>query len=74
MSERDETAQPLGQAVCSRETKLAILVQLIDDGEDKLWILKSVVHDDSEVYGEADDRNKGQLVVKTWWAEKEGMI
>jgi len=73
VSERDEP-QPLGEAVCSRETPTAILVQLIDDGEDTMWIPKSCLHDDSEVYGEYEDQNRGQLVVKMWWAEEKGLV
>lgn len=74
MSHRQPEPQPLGEAVCCAETPKAIQVLLIDDGEDKLWIPKSVVHDDSEVYGLASDRNEGQLVVQKWWAEKEGYV
>lgn len=34
------------------------------------WVPKSVIHDDSEVYDGGD--GEGDLVVETWWAEKEG--
>lgn len=66
--------QPLGEAYCHKETPGAILVQLIDDGEDRFWVPKSCLHDDSECWGEAPDRREGQLVVKFWWAEKEGYV
>ena len=51
-----------------RETGLAVLV-LSDTGEEK-WIPKSVIDDNSEVYGHGTD---GVLIVAEWWAEKEGL-
>jgi hypothetical protein len=54
---------------CDRETELAIHV-LFDDGTHK-WIPKSVVDDDSEVYGIG---HEGELVVAEWFALKEGLI
>ena len=32
------------------------------------WIPRSVIHDDSEVYGR---EHTGKVVVMQWWAEKE---
>lgn len=52
---------------CLRETNKAVLVTR---GGGELWIPKSVLHDDSEVY-EGGDR--GKLVVQTWWAEQNGV-
>jgi len=37
-------------------------------GEDT-WIPYSQIDDDSEVFREGD---KGTLIIKDWWAEKEG--
>lgn len=51
-----------------KETDLALLVEL--DGEE-VWIPKSVIDDDSEVYRVGDE---GTLVVHEWWAEKEGLV
>lgn len=47
----------------------------VDIGTRTLWIPKSVVHDDSEVYraGHGDDGSEGTLVVARWFAEKEGL-
>jgi hypothetical protein len=50
------------------ETDKAILVKF-EDGK-KTWIPKSVIHDDSEVYKMGTD---GTLIVKRWFAEKEGL-
>jgi hypothetical protein len=56
------------QARALRETEKAILVQI---GKDELWIPKSCLHDDSEVFAEDDE---GECAVKLWWAEKEGLV
>jgi hypothetical protein len=51
-----------------QETDKAILVKF-EDGS-KSWIPKSVIDDDSEVYQMGTD---GTLIVKQWFAEKEGL-
>lgn len=64
----------LGEAECIRESEKGLLVDLIDAGatdDEPVWIPKSAVHDDSEVYDE-DENSVGELIVKHWWAEKEG--
>ena len=57
--------------ICEKETAKAILV-LFPHGT-RSWIPKSVVHDDSEVYGEHPDAREGKLVIARWFAEKEGI-
>jgi hypothetical protein len=49
-----------------RDTGKAILVRIGDEHEK--WIPQSVVSDDSEIWAEGD---KGDLVIKAWFAEKE---
>lgn len=58
----------LGDGRCIRQTDRAILVQL-ESGEE-LWIPQRCVHEDSEVYA-AD--HEGDVVVESWWAEKENL-
>lgn len=58
----------LGQARVIQETDKAILVRLEDEQE--VWIPKSVIHDNSEVYSEKS--GEGMLVVAEWWAERNG--
>jgi hypothetical protein len=58
-----------------RETEKAVLVTLPEFGGDKdvqVWVLKSVITDDSEVHDvECYNANgPGKLVVKGWWTEK----
>ncbi len=60
----------LGKAKILQTTAKAIRVLLDSDGK-TYWVPESCVHDDSEVFRGCDD--EGDLVVKTWWAEKEGL-
>lgn len=48
-----------------RETEKALLV-LTDEG-DELWVPKSVVDEDSEVFQKDDE---GTLIVQEWFAKK----
>ena len=59
----------LAVEVVKAETYLAILC-LFESG-DELWIPKSQIHDDSEVY--AKDHS-GELVIPEWLAEEKGLI
>lgn len=56
-----------------RATDKALLVEA-EDLDEEVWVPRSVVHDDSEVwdYDDEDARGPGDLVVKEWWAEKQG--
>lgn len=56
---------------CLRESPKALLVTAKDLGDKEVWIPKSVIHDDSEVYKKGDH---GTLKVPMWFAEKEGWI
>ncbi len=58
----------LGNGLCNHETKEAVRVVL--DDRSVRWIPKSVLHDDSEVYGNG---HQGDVVVHEWWADKEGL-
>ena len=59
----------LGNGKVIRETDKAIL---FENEDEKFWVPKSVIHDDSECWADADDKREGELVVKRWFAEKEG--
>jgi len=56
----------VGYARAIRETDKALL---LDYENEEVWIPKSVIDDDSEVWREEDE---GELVVKDWFAEKKG--
>lgn len=64
--DEDDDTYVMGEGKCTQDTEKALLI-VIDDK--KLWIPKSVVHDDSEVYRTGQE---GKVVVKLWWAEKNG--
>jgi hypothetical protein len=51
-----------------RETDKALLVEV--EGHE-VWCPKSVIDDDSEVF--SAKHGEGELVVASWWAEKEGL-
>ena len=63
----------LGQAEVIGFSDLALKCQ-VEDREKPLWVPRSVIHDASEVYGTAPHNNSGELIVATWWAEKNGLI
>jgi hypothetical protein len=52
----------------SRETDKAILVEI--KGEE-VWIPKSQIHDDSEVYASG---HTGKLVITEWLAREKGLV
>lgn len=54
--------------VCKRETDAALLCEI--EGED-IWIPKSQIHDDSEVYEEG---HSGTLIVSEWIAKQKNLI
>lgn len=65
-----ESQEPekLGRGVCEEERMMAVRVVL---GGVHYWIPKSVLHDDSEVF---QNGHVGEVIVKHWWAEKEGWV
>lgn len=67
MSEGSEDPVHVGTAKVLRESAKALLIDL--EGE-SVWIPKSIIHDDSEVWN--TENGEGELVVKAWFARKEG--
>ena len=61
----------LGNGKVIQSSDKALRVKL--DTGDVVWIPKALIHDDSEVYDD-DEGREGDVVVKTWWAEQEGLI
>jgi hypothetical protein len=70
--ERDETFT-IDDCYCEAETGIALLVDGASDefAMGSVWIPKSQVHDDSEVYMKDTE---GLLVVSRWFAEKKGWL
>lgn len=65
-----DDACSLGDGKVVRATAKALLVQL--ETGDEVWIPRSVLHDNSEVYDDAENR-EGEVVVKQWFADREGL-
>jgi len=65
--DRGNEPHTLGDGKIIRETDKALLIRANDKD---IWVPKSVVHDDSEVFDMEND--EGTVVVKRWWAEKNG--
>lgn len=47
---------------------------LIDIEGETMWIPKSGVHDDSEVWKDEPGYNEGTLILEGWIARKKGLI
>ena len=69
MREGDKTAS-FDNVVCKKATDKALLVVIEDED---YWIPLSHVHDDSEVYDDADHAD-GKLVVSEWIAQQKGLV
>ena len=70
MKDGNEPGYEVGQAGASWETDDA--VQFAVDGVGVMWIPKSQIHDDSEVWKRGQE--PGMLVVTQWLAERKGWI
>lgn len=57
-----------GDVIASSDKALKIELY---SGEET-WVPLSVLHDDSEVYDD-EDNSSGEVIVKSWWADKEGL-
>lgn len=54
------------------ETEKALLVECAE-WEGDMWIPKSQIHDDSEVYG-GKDGTEGTLIISAWLAKQKGLV
>lgn len=62
----------LGNGKVIATSEQAILIDFTELGEEA-WIPRSVITDDSEVPEDAEKGDEGEVAVKTWFAEKEGL-
>ncbi len=66
---RDEDGCALDGVLVMRGSERALLCRIPTDvGFREVWIPRSQITDDSEVFEAGDE---GQLVVKSWFAERE---
>jgi hypothetical protein len=70
--DQDEEYVEFEDVKCRVETDSAILCDFDSDDvfSAPIWVPKSIVHDDSEVYKKDTD---GTLIIARWWADKEGL-
>lgn len=66
----DDDTETFDDVRALRETELALQCSI--DGK-LIWIPKSVIHDDSEVFDSAGNK-AGKLVLPGWFARKEGLV
>lgn len=59
-----------GEVEVIRETDRALLVDY--EGEE-VWIAKSMIHDDSEIWGKHDPGDRGRLALPYWLAKEKGL-
>jgi len=71
-SDRGKEPVSLGEGTVRRGTERALLVWLEDIGEER-WIPRSCIHQDSEVWDADGAESVGEVIVRAWWAEKEGL-
>lgn len=57
----------LPEGKITRETEKAVLYE---HGDEKTWVPKSVIHDDSAIWKKGEE---GILKVEAWWASKNGI-
>ena len=58
---------------CVGETAKAIQITTVDgpDGQTMLWVPKSQIHDNSQVYKNGQE---GDICVSSWWARQKGFL
>lgn len=61
----------LGKAYVKAVTDKALLVVLEDEEKREVWVPKSQIHDNSEVY---TAKGEGDLVVTVWYAKQGGWV
>ena len=69
----DDETETFEESIVDRETDAAILVTLrLGHRYRRMWIPKSVIHDDSEVF-DSRSHAEGKLILMSWFCRKEGI-
>ncbi len=68
----DEPFKAPARAIAESAKALKVVIETTD-GRREMWVPKSVIHDDSEVFGREPDNSEGTLVLKAWFAREEGL-
>lgn len=65
----------VGRVIATRPMALRVELEASSLlGAEKIWVPRSVIHDDSEVFADDGDNAEGELVVEKWFAEKQGWV
>lgn len=68
---RDEDGVSISGVTALRGSEKALLCRIPDgDSSREVWIPRSQLTDDSEIVDVGDE---GELVIKSWFAEREGL-
>jgi hypothetical protein len=67
-------AHPLKVETVLAETPKAILVRLVEGEPREVWIPKSQIDDDSEVYSQRSGEFGGKLLISDWLAREKGLL
>ena len=71
MSDDDEPYKAPARVIAESAKALKVVIET-SNGSREMWVPKSVIHDDSEVFDNVDNKD-GKLVLKAWFAREEGL-
>lgn len=71
--DEDKPFQAPARAVAELPRALKVVIDLPDGEQREMWVPKSAIHDDSEVFGALRDNSTGKLVLQAWYAREEGL-
>jgi hypothetical protein len=69
MGRSSETAEIDVEVVATRETAI-----MVTDGDVKVWIPHSLIHEDSSITADSEKGDSGTLVIPQWKAEEAGLV
>ena len=69
IEEYDDNAVAIEDVLCIKESEKALLVEI--NGVHRVWVPKSQIHDDSEVFEfDAAEGVGGRLIITKWLADR----
>jgi hypothetical protein len=72
MEDDDEQTFSVAARAVAESAKALKVEMDLPDGKRQIWVPKSVIHDDSEVFDNAENK-RGKLVLHGWFAREEGL-
>jgi len=71
MEDDDAPYKAPARAVAETAKALKVAIET-SDGKRELWVPKSVIHDDSEVFDNGENK-EGKIALQGWFAREEGL-